>query len=315
MQLPIIENDFLLETEIDKCTTALEQIEPMEESQSLSDVKRIFTKIKDERQYWGVSRAMKEFTCGMNASSRNEMIKIQLQKDIILSLKYPLPPIDDVLNYLIDFGWLNKCQEGGDMVKQEEKETSCQRQDTGNSSPKKATAALLPLTYDEFKITRAAQIENLEIMKLYLRTNLTAYACERAKYNIVQGLKYWRQHKHDKINNIFLLKLFPPNQNRDNDRRGDKTTIDLSGHNVECNGNGKMTLEGDKFYCKVVEIGQYIFCTCMEYFNTGIPCVHQFSVALKSCQKLLFNERWFKSYERLAIQSPEKLTQIRSQNI
>ena len=43
----------------------------------------------------------------------------------------------------------------------------------------------LPLTYDEFKITRAAQIENLEIMRSYLRTNLTAYACERAKYNIV----------------------------------------------------------------------------------------------------------------------------------
>ena len=44
---------------------------------------------------------------------------------------------------------------------------------------------LLPLTYDEFKITKASQIETLEILKNYLRPNLTAYASERAKYNIV----------------------------------------------------------------------------------------------------------------------------------
>ena len=52
----------------------------------------------------------------------------------------------------------------------------------------------------------------------------------------------------------------------------------------------------------------------MEYFNTGIPCQHQFSLALRKNLKILFSERWFLEFERLAVKHPEKLHSSRIQN-
>ena len=74
---------------------------------------------------------------------------------------------------------------------------------------------MLPLTFEEFKITKACQMEHLEVFTKYLRPNLTSYAVERSRYNIVQSLKYWRQIQHDPASKIYILKHYPPNSNRD----------------------------------------------------------------------------------------------------
>lgn len=52
----------------------------------------------------------------------------------------------------------------------------------------------------------------------------------------------------------------------------------------------------------------------MEYFNSGIPCAHQFFIALKRHKKLLFHERWFSHFETLASQTPDLLVQLQTQN-
>jgi hypothetical protein len=51
-------------------------------------------------------------------------------------------------------------------------------------------------------------------------------------------------------------------------------------------------------------IDDYIFCACMEYFNTGLPCPHQFFIGLKKHKKLLFHDRWFKNYEDKVSKNP-----------
>jgi hypothetical protein len=66
-------------------------------------------------------------------------------------------------------------------------------------------------------------------------------------------------------------------------------------------------VEAERRVCKVAIVNNSVFCACMEYFNTGIPCQHQFSLALRKNLKILFSERWFLEYERLAVKHPEKL--------
>ena len=67
--------------------------------------------------------------------------------------------------------------------------------------------------------------------------------------------------------------------------------------------------------CKVAEIGNFIFCTCMEYFSTGLPCVHQFHVGLKRNLTLVFSERWAKTYERAALEKPAGVVKILGQHL
>lgn len=52
----------------------------------------------------------------------------------------------------------------------------------------------------------------------------------------------------------------------------------------------------------------------MEYFNSGIPCAHQFFIALKRHKKLLFHERWFSQFEKLASLTPNVLVSLQNQN-
>ena len=63
--------------------------------------------------------------------------------------------------------------------------------------------------------------------------------------------------------------------------------------------------------CKVAEIDGFVFCTCMEYFNTGLPCVHQFHVGLKKNLTLLFSERWSTHFEKASYEKPELLDRVR----
>jgi len=81
---------------------------------------------------------------------------------------------------------------------------------------------------------------------------------EKSRYNIIQGLKYWRQVQQDPASKVYLLKHYPPNANRDFNRGSVEPAAQDSGGRT----------------CKVAEIGRFIFCACMEYFNTGLPCVH-----------------------------------------
>lgn len=44
----------------------------------------------------------------------------------------------------------------------------------------------------------------------------------------------------------------------------------------------------------------------MEYFSTGIPCIHMFAVALrKHGLKLPYAERWFNEYEQKILDEPK----------
>ena len=51
---------------------------------------------------------------------------------------------------------------------------------------------MLPLSYDEFKVTRCFIIDNEVHLQTFLRGNFGPYIYERSKYCIVQALKYWR---------------------------------------------------------------------------------------------------------------------------
>jgi hypothetical protein len=52
----------------------------------------------------------------------------------------------------------------------------------------------------------------------------------------------------------------------------------------------------------------------MEYFNTGLPCPHQIFIGLKKHKKLLFHDRWYKSYSDQVLKKPELIKNIADQN-
>ena len=72
------------------------------------------------------------------------------------------------------------------------------------------------------------------------------------------------------------------------------------------------TLEVDRRSPKVKVIeGGYVFCVCMEYFATGIPCTHMFTVALKrQGLKVPYAERWFKGYDEKVVEDQTLITAI-----
>jgi len=43
----------------------------------------------------------------------------------------------------------------------------------------------LPLTYEEFRITKCATIDKEEIVNNFFKPKLTPYAAERSKYNLM----------------------------------------------------------------------------------------------------------------------------------
>lgn len=55
---------------------------------------------------------------------------------------------------------------------------------------------MLPLCYDEFKVTKSFMIDNDQSIQKFLRANFTHYIYERSKYQIIQALKYWRVVEH-----------------------------------------------------------------------------------------------------------------------
>jgi hypothetical protein len=119
---------------------------------------------------------------------------------------------------------------------------------------------------------------------------LTVTAQERCRYAIGQALKYYRVLKGEKNSKTFLIQFVNPNSAR------------------EPKNATPAELERRLFKVRVVD--DYVFCSCMEYFNSGLPCSHQFFVGLKKHRKLLFHERWFKNFDSLASKEPKKIEEI-----
>ena len=46
-------------------------------------------------------------------------------------------------------------------------------------------------------------------------------------------------------------------------------------------------------------MSNYAFCTCMGYFNTGLPCEHSLLVAVTHNIKFLLHSRWYRKFEPL----------------
>jgi len=85
----------------------------------------------------------------------------------------------------------------------------------------------------------------------------------------------------------------------------------------KCGAPSKVSVkevEAERRIVRIQLIDDYVFCSCMEYFNTGIPCAHQLSLSLRKNLKILFAERWFLDFERLAVKHPEKLNLSRLQH-
>ena len=129
---------------------------------------------------------------------------------------------------------------------------------------------MLPLSYDEFKVTKSFMIDNDQPLQRFLRGNFSTYVYERSKYNIIQALKYWRVVQSS--GPVHQLKFFPPNQQRDMLSQDCPQAIFPKELPI---------LELDRRSPKVKEINGFVFCVCMEYFHTGIPCIHMFTVALR----------------------------------
>ena len=108
------------------------------------------------------------------------MLRVQLSKDVLYGAKIDSTPIEDAISYLLDFGWLHKCQEREACDSGVKESDSQIKQENSDQKP-----LMLPLTYEEFKLTKSSQMENLEIITKYLRPMLTTYAVERSRYNIV----------------------------------------------------------------------------------------------------------------------------------
>lgn len=50
----------------------------------------------------------------------------------------------------------------------------------------------MTLTYDEYRLTFSVIADKEHIVGSFIRPNLTSSAFERCKFNMIQGLKYWR---------------------------------------------------------------------------------------------------------------------------
>ena len=71
---------------------------------------------------------------------------------------------------------------------------------------------------------------------------------------------------------------------------------------------GDLTIDKKTQKLKVFE--DYVFCACLEHFNTGLPCSHEFLIGLKRNKKITFSERWFKNYESSVMVKTELIVKV-----
>ena len=98
--------------------------------------------------------------------------------------------------------------------------------------------------------------EDLPYFDKFLKENYTDFAVNKIRYNAAKGLNLWKIHQEDKDN--YLLHYRNPTE----EMTDDETFIP------------KMS------WCKLRVVNDLLFCSCMDYFNTGLPCEHQMLVLI-----------------------------------
>ena len=78
----------------------------------------------------------------------------------------------------------------------------------------------------------------------------------RVRYLVAKGFKNFRITKKDATTKTYLI-----------ERKSD------------CTDHEELVSESQRFQ-KVRIISDYVFCTCMGYFNTGLPCEHALLVSI-----------------------------------
>ncbi|CDW80528.1 protein far1-related sequence 5-like [Stylonychia lemnae] len=283
-KLPKLENQNLVEKEILECMKLSETIK-----NECAEINIIVNKLNQERKYWCKYLTIKEFTAGTNVYQRVEFMKLWLSKHLLKRESN----LEKTINLIIDFSWIDRIHNA-----QQKQLLSTQnnvyKQLGANHDKEDKNQEIERITYEEFRITKSQIIDREPILSEYILKNLSLNAYERCKYSIGQGLKYLRIIKEDKGFNkrcqLFIVNHVNPNQNKEN---------------LEAN---------DRKLQKIKVFDEFAFCTCFERFNTGLPCQHEFLIALKRHKKLLFSERWFKGYEDQVKKNKQVVQKLIKQN-
>ncbi|TNV85437.1 hypothetical protein FGO68_gene15045 [Halteria grandinella] len=282
-KLPSIHGQSYLMSELEECKKL-----SLEDNikRQCGEISIIVDKIFKEAHFWSRHITMSRFTGGINITERIEYMKLWMQR----CLTKNDTSIDEAVRLLVDFNWLNLIQTPG-MTQQAMNQIIGKQNsllvDTDNLNE--------AVTYDEYKITKSHLVDQQPILNQFLKSHLTLFAVERCRYAIGQALKYFRVLKGEKNAKTFLIQHVNPNQAREQKQ---------SSHQ-----------EQERRLYKVRVVDDYVFCSCMEYFNSGLPCSHQFFVGLKKHRKLLFHERWFKTFDKYAHSKPKQTDEIQKQNI
>lgn len=97
--------------------------------------------------------------------------------------------------------------------------------------------------------------EDLPFFDRYIRDNYTDFAQNKIRYNTALGLNEWKIKDQDKMNKVYLLEKRNPAKEQEED-------------DIEKGFVPKQSWQ------KLKVFNDYVFCTCMDYFNSGIPCAH-----------------------------------------
>ena len=151
--------------------------------------------------------------------------------------------LEKCIELIINFDWLNQIHNPKEYFESNQSRDKILRKSMESCHHHQV------LPYEEFRITKSQLIEREYIITDYISKFLTQNAIERCKYAIGQGLKYWRTFKEkdlSKHSSVYIIQHVNPNQLK------------------ESNENKKFE--------KVKVIDDFAFCSCMEHFNTGLPC-------------------------------------------
>ena len=105
---------------------------------------------------------------------------------------------------------------------------------------------------DDYRPAKLNALENHQLISTYLPKNVTSFALNRIRHRLAVGFKDFNIAKQEM--GTYLIR-----------------------HNLE------------EHFCKVKAVNNYLFCTCMNYFNSGLPCEHILLVSLTHGKKFLIH--------------------------
>lgn len=112
-----------------------------------------------------------------------------------------LAKIEEAILKITDFTWLETCQEKDiNDIKPCPKRNnqSVQSKEEIKKMPqeknkiKENEVLMLPMCYEEYKITKCPLMDRDPLLASFLKPRLTTFAYERCKYEICQAIKYWK---------------------------------------------------------------------------------------------------------------------------